>query len=93
MKIFALIFVVGLVVISMGCAVGGKSNVQTPAQQPATSSTPASCTLEIVYNCADAVVGEDYVCTPTVTQVAPYDCNNPPSAAAAYQSTIQAKLR
>jgi hypothetical protein len=93
MKFFALICVVGLALLTAGCAVGGKNNVQTPAQQPASGSTAASCNLEIVYNCADAVMGEDYVCTPAVRQVAPYDCNNPPAAALGGQATMQAKLR
>jgi hypothetical protein len=84
------VLVLCLCLVNVGCAVGAKSAAPAPAQQPITGSQSASCTLALIYSCPDAVVGQDYICTPTVTQVAPYPCDNPPFAV---QAAIQAKAK
>jgi hypothetical protein len=88
MKLCALILIVCLSLITLGCAVGAKP--QAAVQQQAATGSSASCTLALIYTCDNAVVGQSYICTPTVTQVAPYPCDNPPATAQAF---IQANAR
>jgi hypothetical protein len=90
MKFSVLILILCFTLVCIGCAVGGKSGAQTPSQSPSTVTQPASCNLALIYNCTDAVVGQSYICTPTVTQVDPYPCDDPPASA---QASIQAKVK
>jgi len=90
MKNCALILVVCLGLITAGCGVGTQSQAQAPTQQQSAGSQTASCTLALAYDCPDPVVGQSYVCTPTVSEVAAYPCTPPSSSA---RSSVQAMVR